>query len=50
MVLGKMTLGNFPHIMCEWVGGSLDGGRFAIPENYAQSPEAWALITDPADV
>lgn len=50
VVLGKMTLGNFPHLLCEWVGGSLDGARFGIPDNYAQSPETWALITDPADV
>jgi hypothetical protein len=49
-VVGRVVLGNLPHLLCEWVGGSLDGGRFGIPEHYAQSPESWALVTDPADV
>lgn len=49
-VIGTVMLGSFPHILCEWVGGSLDGARFAIPESYAKSAENWALITDPADV
>ena len=45
-----IMLGAIPHVLCEWVGGPLDGGKFAIPHNYAQNAEAWALITDPADV
>jgi hypothetical protein len=49
-VIGKVMLGNLPHLLCEWVGGGLDGARFAIPEHYAQSAESWALITDPSDV
>ena len=49
-VIGKVMLGNLPHLLCEWVGGSLDGARFGLPEHYAQNAESWALITDPADV
>ena len=49
-VVGRVMLGNFPHLLCEWVGGGLDGARFGIPDHYAQSAESWALITDPADV
>lgn len=49
-VIGKVMLGNLPHLLCEWVGGSLDGARFGLPEHYAQNAESWALITDPVDV
>ena len=49
-VIGKVMLGNLPHLLCEWVGGSLGGARFGLPEHYAQNAESWALITDPADV
>lgn len=49
-VIGKVMLGNIPHLLCEWVGGSLDGARFGLPEHYAQSTESWALVADPVDV
>lgn len=42
----KVVLDGNAHIECEWVGGPLDGGRFAIPIFYAESREAWASITD----
>jgi hypothetical protein len=49
-LIGGVMLGNCPHILCEWVGGGLDGARFALPEHYSKSPESWALVTDPVDV
>lgn len=43
-----IMLGDIPHMLCEWVGGPLDGAKFALPAHYASNIEAWALITNPA--